>query len=205
VRDLVAAEGDGLDGPHARPGRCLAVGEQAGRQVHGQHGEGLLVEDLHHLAGEPTERAAEAGAKERVDDEGRRHMLEQVLHRRRPVDDLKARRPATGDAERVGGADVRGCGEGRVAAQSVWRGQRHHDHRLAPTDEVAGGRPAVAPVVARAGEHDDGAAVCSAGGALGDRAGGVIHQREAGDAKLLDRAAIGLAGLGGGEQTKHVS
>ena len=81
----------------------------------------------------------------------------------------------------------------------VRRAQQQHAAGVAADFEVPGDDEAVAGVVAFAAEDDDRAVDAEPLQHIDAAAAGVLHQHQAGDAVLLDRAAIDFAALFAGE------
>ena len=125
-----------------------------------------------------------------------------VIVRGRGRPGLAATRSMIGTLSLLQDREVRGG----VAGKFVGRAEQQHAARVAADFEVAGDDEAVARVVAFAAQDDDRAVDAEPLQHVDAAAAGVFHQHQAGDAVLVDRAAIDRAALLAGEERRiHVT
>ena len=156
----------------------------AARQVDGDHRGVLRIHRLDHGARRPFNRAVEAGAKERIDNDVGATKSGRIGGRDRPAPCL--------------------CRERCVTFEAVDLADQQHLQLVAARGQKPCRDKAIAAVIAGTRHHGDPAA----GGAsrrhrLGHRGAGFFHQRDAGH-PAGDCKPIGLRHFGIGEEFDHV-
>jgi hypothetical protein len=89
---------------------------------------------------------------------------------------------------------------GRIATQFLWRAEQNHATSVAADFEMTGDHETVTRVVAFAAEDNDGAADTEPLQYIDASTAGVFHEHEAGNAVILNGAAIDFAALVTGEK-----
>ena len=194
---LPAGEGQREGGVHRRTGGRFPVRRRPRRNVERDDGPGARVDQLDQARDEPLGRATRARAEERVDDDVR---ARQRLRGRALV--LDAPRAHAGTLERAQHL-------GGVAADLALRKRQQDLRPRPPFLQPPRGDEAVAAVAALAADHRHPRIAPrleileQRTDLLGRAASRVLHQRGAGDAELVDRAAIEPPRLRGGEEGLH--
>ena len=186
---------DGERGVDGRADRIRRVGRQAGGQVDRHHRDVGRVHVGNDRLDQSRHRPLQPGTENRIDDQRAVAHFGKVQLPRLAVGDLHDRDAKTPEDLQV---------DARIAAHVRDAADQEHGHVRAPLHERACDDEPVAAVVAPAAEHRDlaveqvGVHRLHRGDCL---AAGVLHEDERRNTDLFNRAAIGVAHLGGVQDT----